>query len=363
MAVRRRVTALLCVLAAMLSLTPVAAASSSISAQPVVSGLAYPTMFTFAADGRIFYTELLTGNVGIFDPATGSTSLYHRVRKLCTDADQGLFGVALHPDYPSRPFVYVYATRNVKGACRNQVLRLKQRSDGTVATSVLHSEPYTGEHIGGRIMFGPDRYLYISTGEGGNPANAQDLSNGKGKMLRMTASGKIPADNPIAGSYVYAYGFRNVFGFDFDPVTSQLWATENGPECNDELNRVEPSGNYGWGPSGTCSTPPQPPANTNQDGPDPILPLLWYSPSDGPTGAAFCSGCGLGADIEGHLLYGAWQYGEIRAVTLDADRAGVVSQTVVYRHHVAEAPLGIESAPDGRIYFSDKTTIYRLVAA
>ncbi|MDP8930287.1 MAG: PQQ-dependent sugar dehydrogenase [Actinomycetota bacterium] len=345
----------------MLSLLPAPhAAASSISAQPVVSGLAYPTMFTFAPDGRIFYTELQTGKIGIFDPASGSTSLYHQVRELCTDADQGLFGVALHPEHPSTSFVYVYGTRRVQGVCRNEVLRLQQRNDGTVATTVLYSEAYTGEHVGGRIMFGPDRYLYVSTGEGGNPASAQDLGNGKGKVLRLTAAGRIPDDNPISGSSIYAYGFRNVFGFDFDPVTGGLWATDNGPECNDELNRVAAGGNYGWGPSATCSTPPAPPANTNQDGSNPILPQLWYSPSDGPTGAAFCSGCGLGADLEGRVLYGAWQYGEIRAVTLDSNRSGVISQAVVYRHHVAEAPLGIESAPDGRLYFSDKTTIYRL---
>jgi hypothetical protein len=225
---------------------------------------------------------------------------------------------------------------------------------------VLASEPYTGEHIGGRIIIGPDSKLWVSTGEGGSAANAQDPATTKGKILRMNRDGTVPAGNPTPGSPVYASGFRNVFGMDFDPLTGRLWATENGPDCNDEINLVVPRGNYGWGPNGACAG--SAPADTNADGADVQLPKHWYSPSDGPTGAAFCSRCGIGA-LEGKLLYGGWQYGELRALTLDGARQSITGQTVIYQHTKVEAPLGVETGPDGAIYFSDKSAIYRLGTA
>ncbi|MEY2475946.1 MAG: hypothetical protein QOG87_1261 [Actinomycetota bacterium] len=332
---------------------PGADAADPLIATPVVQGLAYPSMFTVGSDGRIFWTELQTGNIGVFRPDTNTKTIYATVPDLCTAADQGLFGVALHHLYPGESTVFAYATRLVAGVCHNQVIRLKPGQP----LAVLASEPYTGEHIGGRIMIGPDTKLWVSTGEGGSAANAQDPATTKGKILRMNRDGTVPSDNPTPGSLVYAHGFRNVFGFDFDPATGRLWATENGPNCNDEINLVLPGGNYGWGPAAICEG--LAPGNTNADGTAVQLPKFWYSPSDGPTGAAFCSGCGI-ASLEGKLLYGGWQYGDLRALTLDSTRQSITEQVLAFRHAKVEAPLSLETGPDGAVYFSDKTAIYRL---
>ena len=83
----------------------------------------------------------------------------------------------------------------------------------------------------------------------------------------MTPAGGVPADNPIAGSRVFAFGIRNSFGFTFDPQTDSLWETENGPECNDEINLIVGGGNFGWGPSENCGG--DSPGNTNNSGPTP----------------------------------------------------------------------------------------------
>ena len=85
---------------------------------------------------------------------------------------------------------------------------------------------------------------------------------------------------------MFAYGIRNSFGFAFDPDTGDLWETENGPECNDEVNRIVAGANYGWGPSQSCP-------DTNNSGPSPRLPLVTYSTTIGIAGAVFCDGCGL----------------------------------------------------------------------
>lgn len=206
-------------------------------------------------------------------------------------------------------------------------------------------------------MFGPGGFLFAVVGEAANPGNSQNLDNDAGKILRMTATGGIPPDNPF-GNLVWAYGIRNSFGFDFDPLTQLIWESENGPFCNDELNLIDRGANLGWGPTWTCDTPPPPPENTNQDGPDPVLPAAWYETVFAPVGVAFCDGCGI-TDADGDLFFGGWLDSAVRQVTLTADRMGVASQAVVYTH--SGRPISFEVGPDGAVYFSDTVSIWKLI--
>ena len=98
----------------------------------------------------------------------------------------------------------------------------------------------------------------------------------------MTPGGKIPADNPFPDSYAYSYGNRNSFGLAFDPETGDLWETENGPECNDELNRILPGRNYGWGPSETCAGDEPQRHEQRRSASDPATALV--HPDDRPDG-------------------------------------------------------------------------------
>jgi glucose/arabinose dehydrogenase len=221
-----------------------------------------PTMFTVAPDGRIWYSERTTGRISVFNPADGSSSLYFTVPNLCTAYDQGLYGLALHPAFPNPATVYSYATRIAPdGSCHNQVLRLDAAGGGPTLT-VLIDDPYTGGHIGGRIRFGPDGDLYVSSGDGSSPAGAlsstpqqeranqaqaQDTAGLKGKVLRITPDGGVPVGNPF-GNATFAYGFRNPFGFDFDPLTGRLWDTDNSPEPD------FPGDPAGPGPNGAATT-------------------------------------------------------------------------------------------------------------
>lgn len=105
--------------------------------------------------------------------------------------------------------------------------------------------PRANIHNGGRIKFGPDGLLYIGTGDATDQQGAADPSKLNGKILRLRPDGGIPESNPFAGSPVYSFGHRNVQGLGWDSA-GRLWASELGPEKNDELNLVRAGGNYGW---------------------------------------------------------------------------------------------------------------------
>lgn len=342
---------------------PAQAKTPTVVAEPIATGLEWSGAFTFAPDGRIFYGERLAGNIRILDPDTGSNTIFYSIPDVLPDGERGLLGVALHPRYPDRPVVYAYVTRDVQGVPTNQIVRLIDSGGvGTNFRVIFTSDvPSELNHNGGRILFGPDRMLYVIIGDARNPANSQDLDTTTGKILRLTPTGQVPPNNPFPGNPVFAYGIRNSYGFAFDPLTRLLWESENGPRCNDEINLVQAGMNYGWGPSQTCEEPPPPPLNTNQDGPDPQLPETWFTPVIAPTGAAFCAGCGL-PGAEGSLWLGVLNKKEIRQVTLTPDRMDIASIVTQYVHPNFGV-LSLERGPDGSIYFSDLQGIFRLVAS
>jgi glucose/arabinose dehydrogenase len=321
------------------------------------TALNFPAAFTLTPDGnRILYGERFTGRISWLNPSTGVRTPLITVPNVATTGDQGLLGLAVHPSYPADRRVWAFVTRRVAGTPRNQLLRINANGSGF---SVVRSLATASSRDGGRIMFGPDGKLYVTIGDTESPALAQNLNSQAGKVLRFNSDGTVPADNPRPGSPVIAYGFRNSFGFTFDPQSGRLWATDNGPHCNDEVNLVPrlTLTNFGWGPSQTCETPPPAPRNTNRDGPTPILPRLFFANPPALTGAAFCDLCGL--STPGDLFIGAYVNGMIYRVRLTPDRRSIASHAPFYRHLggvvSVETPLD-----DGPIYFSTRTNIFRL---
>jgi len=346
-------------LALSLMLAPVSA-QAAITATAFASGLNDPAGFTFAPDGRLFYGERPTGEIHILSADGFTDSLFFTIPDVVSNGEQGLLGIALDPNYPTTPHVFAYATRLVSGQERNQIIRITDTAGTGVAMQIIWSSATVSGsyHDGGRIMFGPDGKLYAVVGEAHSSANAQDLTNDAGKVLRMNPDGTAPADNPFASKLMWSYGLRNSFGFDFDPVTGRLWETENGPECNDEINRIIAGRNYGWGPSETCSRPPRAPRNTNRDGPAPVMPLKYFTPTVAPTGAVFCNGCGLGSTTERRLLFGEWETGRIVSLRLNSTRRSIAGSSNFYLH--SNGIVSMEAAPGGTIYFSDATSIWKL---
>jgi len=173
----------------------------------------------------------------------------------------------------------------------------------------------------------------------------------------LTPEGEAAPGNPF-GSRVWAYGIRNSFGLAFDPVTGNLWETENGPQCNDELNRIVRGRNYGWGPNAACGTATAP-SDTNRDGPDPQMPLRWFTPTIAPTGVAFCEDCELGPRSVDALFFGSFNTGQLWRAVLSSDRTRVRRCDVVAT--LGDLVLSLEVGPDGAIYYSTYLGIRRLV--
>lgn len=161
----------------------------------------------------------------------------------------GLLGIALHPRFKDNRYLYLYHTTKQGDGLINHIDRYVYRDgrldDKTVILGYIPGAPY---HDGGELAFGPDGYLYIGTGDAGNPDLAQDTQSLAGKILRITDDGDIPEDNPF-GNAIYSLGHRNVQGLAWDEW-KRLWAIDHGPSgANsgfDELNKIEKGANYGW---------------------------------------------------------------------------------------------------------------------
>ncbi|GAA4323871.1 hypothetical protein GCM10023086_49980 [Streptomyces venetus] len=165
-----------------------------------------------------------------------------------TNGEGGLLGVAVDPKWATNHYVYLMHTAS-EG---NRVVRMTY--DGTKLgdyTVLLQGIKKNRYHNGGRLAFGPDGYLYVSTGEAQTPDLAQDKNSLNGKILRMTTDGKAAPGNPF-GNYVYSLGHRNPQGLAFDR-NGRLWEAEFGNSSKDELNLIKPGANYGWPTcEGTC---------------------------------------------------------------------------------------------------------------
>jgi glucose/arabinose dehydrogenase len=329
-----------------------------VRAVPVATGLDGPVGFTFTPSGRLVYVERNTGWIRFRNLQTGTDHRVSRVTNINFDGERGALGVELHPNWPTSRFVYVFATRNTTMGLRNEVLRIRvEDGTGVGVLKILSSAAGpASNHNGGRILFGPDRKLYIVIGDNAQPSNSQDLSaNFRGKILRLNPDGSIPATNPF-GTRVWAYGIRNSIGFAFDPANGRLWESENGPSCNDEINRIVRGGNHGWGPSQNCP-------NTNNSGPTPrVLPKHVFSDTVGLTGLAFCDACGLGAGYDGDLFVGAVNDGRIRRFDLNASRSGFDAGPLLVLDRAGPV-LSLEVGPNRRIFFSDFGAVYRLAPA
>jgi glucose/arabinose dehydrogenase len=210
----------------------------------VVTGLDTPWDLAWGPDGFIWFSER-GGRISRLDPATGARSTAGTIA-VHQSGEGGLMGIAFHPDFGTSPFVYAVHTYGSLFTAHNRLVRM--RWNGTTLgppETLLDGFPGAGIHNGSRLAIGPDRMLYVTTGDAGNGDVAQDLHSFGGKILRLTLDGRPAPGNPFDNA-VWSYGHRNPQGLVFHPTTGVLYETEHGPSDNDEVNIIRRGGNYGW---------------------------------------------------------------------------------------------------------------------
>lgn len=323
------------------------ASTATFTVQPVMEGLNFPVSMAVAPDGRIFFNELKTGQTRIIRDGVLLVQPFSQFA-VATQGEQGLLGLALHPDFAMNPQVYVYYTAHrPQGGVENRVVALTAEGDVASGTTVVMDRlPASGIHNSGILVFGPDGKLYVTVGDASEPQLAQDVAKLNGKVLRLNPDGTVPGDNPLPRNPVYALGLRNPFGMAFSPG-GMLYVTDNGPDRNDEVNIIAEGGNYGW-----------PTFTGFSSAPGFHDPILNYTPTVAPTGIGFYSGRSLRSDLYGIPFFGTWNTREIRQVILDGCSLQY-RDPVSYR--ATAGVLDIEMGVDGHLYFTTQDSIYRVV--
>ncbi|WP_341926366.1 PQQ-dependent sugar dehydrogenase [Nocardioides psychrotolerans] len=266
--------------------------------EEIATGLEAPWGLDFLPDGDAIVTERDTQRVLLVSGDDYAVTELGTLDVAAPQGEAGLLGVAISPDFAQDRFVYFYASTSSD----NRVLRATLRGDRLgEPTPIFTGIPNGYIHDGGRLEFGPDGMLYVSTGETGEPSLAQQRDSLGGKVLRLTPAGKPAPGNPF-GTAVWSWGHRNVQGLAFDDA-DRLWASEFGQDTFDELNRIDEGANYGW------------PAVEGKGGQaqgfvDPQQ--VWDTDDASPSGLAF---------LDGHLWMAALKGERLWRVRVEGDRA------------------------------------------
>ena len=292
----------------------------------LVDLLEVPWGVDFLPDGSAVVTERDSGRVLEVTP-DGTLTRLGALPGAVSEGEAGLLGVAVSPDFARDETLFFYLTTGTD----NRVVGAQL--DGGVLgepTVLLDGIPRGFIHDGGRIAFGPDGFLYVTTGETGDPELAQDPSSLAGKILRITADGEPAPGNPDPASPVWSLGHRNVQGLAWDDE-GRLWASEFGDSDWDELNLIEKGGNYGW-----------PLVEGAGGGPDYIDPqLVWPVDQASPSGLAY---------VDGHLWMAALRGQRLWRITVS--RAGRAVRPTAYFVEDYGRLRTVAAAPDGLLWLT-----------
>jgi aldose sugar dehydrogenase len=382
-------------------------------AQAIVYGLRFPTSFAFLGKDDILVLEKDQGTVRRIINNTLQPKPLLDVN-VATKGERGMLGLAVlkHKNGPSYVFLYYTEAHSQDGEdvttsrepIGNRLYRYELTENNTklINPVLLLDIPTTpaGVHNGGRVLIGPDQNLYLVVGDlFTHRTQAQNFKNGTSAdgtsvIYRIKLDGKAPADNPLGTSEplnkFYAYGIRNSFGIDFDPVTGKLWDTENGVDHNDEINLVEPGFNSGWrsiqglAKDDPHFDPKNDLVNFGLKGKYRDPEFVWNQ-TVGVTAIKFLNTDRLGKQYQNDLFVGDI-YGNIYHFKLNQQRSGLMldgaladkeANSPAEKEQAVIAKLGgvtdIQVGPDGYLYVSsirsyyptinDQGTIYKLLPA
>jgi len=316
--------------------------------ETVALGLEVPWGFAWLPNGDMLFTER-RGRVRIISGGKLSPEPVFVVPDVEPSSESGLMDISLHPDFSRNSFVYLAYSYNNDGKRVKVVRYVYAGGKFTEPKVIIDNVPGAPNHAGMRARFGPDRKLYITTGDSTDWNLAQDNNSLAGKTLRLNDDGTVPRDNPFVGKAgyrpeIWTTGHRNAQGIAWQRSTGLMYQTEHGPTGfegkgtgGDEVNVVEKGNNYGW-----------PEISHRERKPGMVTPLLEYSPACAPASATFYYGDAF-PDLKGNLLFGC-----LRGVRII--RVAFSGREVLGQENLLEGKVGrireVAEGPDGYIYFS-----------
>ena len=358
----------------------------------LLGSLNNPWDIAIAADGAMFFTEKCRG-LSVRRPDGGVARLFGTTGSALVAPDlnctgqSGAHGVALDPSFATSRVIYVYMTSNLSSPASNRVVRLTLNAGYTSASGrtdiitdiafkhTANAVGQAGAHSGGRIRFGPDGLLYVTTGDNHNAIIPQSPTLLGGKVLRVTTTGAAaPGNSPPSGfdPRIFTYGHRNVQGIAFRPGTGQPFISEHGPNHSDEVTALTNGGNGGWDPQnrpglscpdsycGYAGNPTTMPMTDLVRFPNALQPLWNNGAVSAGTGpAAFLDGPQWRA-WNGRLAVGVMRVEELVVLDLNSTTGGGVGET---RMSLPAARYrALTQGPDGNLYIAtDDGEIWRVV--
>jgi glucose/arabinose dehydrogenase len=355
---QQRVKISLCISVWLWSLSWVVSAQTlvdpNLRLRELASGLSQPTAMAFIGGNDLLVLQKGDGRVR---RVTNGVLQAGPVLDVNVDnaSERGLLGIAVHPNFPTTPLIYLYYTESSAASdtsgspLANRVYRYTWNGAALVNPQLILDLPATPgpNHDGGAMTFGPDGKLYVVIGDLNRDGQLQNFAGGPSPdntsvIFRINDDGSAPNDNPFSSQTAlakyYAYGIRNSFGLGFDPVTGDLWNTENGPNAYDEINLVSPGFNSGWervmgpvirDPEGTSDLV-QFPASGYSD-----PKFSWFSPV-GPTGIAFLNSTQLGTQYANDIFVGDINNGNLYHFKPNSTRNGLLFQNAALGDLVAD---------------------------
>ena len=325
----------------------------------LTKGLDHPWSIAFLPDGRMLVTERegrlrIVGKDFKLDPKPIAG-----LPEIAVHGQGGLLDVVLHPQYADNGWIYFSYSAPGDGGWGTALARAKLSGDMSghrlTDLQVLFSmEPKTrtGQHFGGRIVFDRKGYVYLTLGDRGEMARAQQLNDHAGSVIRLHDDGRVPADNPFvknkkAKPEKFTLGNRNIQGAALHPVTGELWTQEHGPQGGDEVNVMRSGRNYGW-PVITYGVNYGFGTKIGEGNAKPGMeqPLHYWVPSIAPSGMAFYTGDKF-PNWKGNILIGALKDEMLVRLELDGEK-------IVREERMIKGEIGrirdVRVGPDGFVY-------------
>ena len=311
----------------------------------IATGLDTVWELAWGPDGFIWMTER-GGRVSRVNPQSGAVTVVGQVA-VSEIGEGGLMGLTFHPDFATQPWVYVAHTYTA-GGTRNRLVRMRFNGTSLGTPEVLLADiPGSSIHNGSRLAVGPDRLLYVTTGDASDGPIAQNRDALAGKILRLTLDGLPAPGNPF-GTRTYSYGHRNPQGMAFGPDGS-LYVTEHGPSDNDEVNRIETGRNYGWpNVHGRCDSDIGISEQAFCSNNAVAEPIAIWTPTIAPAGLAYYDGT-LIPGFRGSLLFATLKDATLYRLKLATNGRSVQSTETLFAHDFGRL-RAVLVAPDGSIY-------------